>query len=95
MERTNKPGFARMFYVSNEWHKCRSAYLKYQPLCERCGMPAQHVHHKQRITPQNIKDPAITLAFDNLEALCEECHRQEHKPLKRWRTDEMGHVDLG
>lgn len=35
-------------------------------------------HHKVYITPTNINDPNITLNWDNLEALCQECHNKEH-----------------
>ena len=85
--------FAYKFYVSETWRKCRLAYLQKEPLCERCGNPATQVHHKARLTPDNIRDPAIALNFDNLEALCDRCHQQEHRPI-RWRCDEMGHVEL-
>ena len=52
-------------------------------LCERClekGLivPAVIVHHKTYITPNNITDPNIVLNFDNLEALCKNCHNYEH-----------------
>jgi hypothetical protein len=47
--------------------------------CERCGAAANVVHHKIYITPLNINDPDITLNFDNLEALCHNCHNKEHK----------------
>lgn len=86
-----KEKFAYQFYISNEWRKCRAAYLRKEPLCERCGKPATQVHHKQRLTRESIKDPSIALNFDNLEALCDDCHRLEHHPV-RWRCDEMGHV---
>ena len=86
--------FARMFYVSAEWKACRLAKLTKTPLCERCGKPAEHVHHKIRLTPQNIRDPSISLNPDNLESLCEACHIKEHKPMRRWRCDANGHVEL-
>ena len=86
--------FAYSFYVSWEWKKCRAAYLKKQPLCERCGNPATQVHHKIRLTPANIKEPDTTLNFNNLEALCDSCHQLEHKPTVRWRCDSYGHVEL-
>ena len=89
-----RPGFAYAFYVSAEWKKCRKDYLKKEPLCQRCGQPATQVHHKIRLTPDNIKNPDIALNFDNLEALCEDCHKQEHRPAVRWRCDETGHVEL-
>ena len=86
--------FAYQFYKSWEWQCCRAAYLKKEPLCERCGQPAQQVHHKTKLTPQNIKDPNVALNFENLEALCEDCHKQEHHPTIRWRCDAFGHVEL-
>lgn len=89
-----KESFAYKFYVSREWRKCRAAYLRKEPLCERCGQPATQVHHKNKLTSENISDPAISLSFTNLEALCESCHKQEHKPTIRWRCDAMGHVEL-
>lgn len=90
----NQPRFAHLFYKSNQWKRCRQAYLIKQPLCERCGRPAEQVHHKVRLTPQNIKDPSIALSFDNLEALCFACHQNEHKHSIQWRCDQYGHVEL-
>lgn len=90
----HKPGFAYSFYVSDEWRRCRMAYLKREPLCERCGQPARQVHHKIRLTPANIKDPSVSLNPENLEALCEACHQLEHGPRRRWRCDAVGRVIL-
>lgn len=76
--------FARPFYDSAKWEKCRTAYMsQVNWICERCGNPAALVHHKKYINESNIHDPAITLNFDNLEALCQECHNDEH--VKAWR----------
>ncbi len=36
------------------------------------------VHHRIHLTESNINDPAITLAFNNLELLCHDCHNKEH-----------------
>ena len=47
-------------------------------ICERCGQPAKIVHHKKYITPFNISDPSITLDWNNLECLCQDCHNAEH-----------------
>lgn len=47
-------------------------------ICERCGAPARIVHHRKYITRANINNPAITLNWDNLEALCQDCHNKEH-----------------
>jgi len=40
--------------------------------------PAEIVHHKIELTPDNIDNPKITLGFDNLEAVCRECHSSIH-----------------
>ena len=47
-------------------------------LCRKCGAPATDVHHVVRLTPDNIDDPKITLNPDNLESLCDTCHKAEH-----------------
>lgn len=92
-------GFAYEFYVSDVWRKCRRAYLeKVGGLCERCKArgiirKADHVHHRERLTRKNINDPSISLSWENLEALCEDCHREEHHPT-RWRCDADGRIDL-
>lgn len=67
-------------------------------LCEKClkiGLltPAVHVHHKVWLTPENISDPSITLCWDNLEALCEECHQEVHtQSEKRWTVGKDGTI---
>lgn len=67
------------FYKSTRWLKARAAYLESQNhVCERCGGPATIVHHKRYITPENVNDPSVTLSFDNLEAVCQDCHNTEH-----------------
>ena len=87
------------FYTTRAWRKCREAFLKSKGgICEVCfskGLiePAVHVHHKTVITPENLDNPQITLNHDNLMALCEECHAEQHR-TKRWRCDAAGHVSL-
>ncbi len=71
--------YAAAFYKSNEWIKCRDSFMNSKHyICERCGGLAKICHHKTYITPQNINDPNITLNWDNLEALCQDCHTREH-----------------
>jgi 5-methylcytosine-specific restriction endonuclease McrA len=61
------------------WKKCRNNYFQSKyGLCERCAAPGKIVHHKKYITPDNINDPNITLNWDNLELVCQECHNKEH-----------------
>ena len=52
------------------------------------------MHHKIRLTPENINNPEIALNWENLELLCEACHHEEHKNGIRWRADGEGHVIL-
>ena len=84
------------FYQSRLWQECRESYLITQNyICERCGEIAKIVHHKTLLTPENTHDPHITLAHENLEALCQTCHNAEHhgKPkAQRYAFDEAGNV---
>ena len=74
----------RQFYNSIAWHRCREIYAKKKKyLCERClakGIVREgtQVHHKKRLTLENINNSSITLNEDNLELLCRECHETEH-----------------
>ena len=75
--------YAQKFYNSKRWTQFRQMYLSEHPYCERCAqagllVPAEHVHHIKYITPENINDPHITLSADNVEALCQPCHNNEH-----------------
>ncbi len=93
--------YAKDFYFSPAWRSCRESYLKKVgglcELCERQGRitPAEIVHHKIPITPENISDPSITLSFNNLQALCRDHHAEVHKkdfPERRYTIDEYGRV---
>lgn len=94
-------GFAHRFYVSQAWIKCRRAYaVSVGGLCERCYaagriVPGTQVHHKIRLTPKNLSNPEISLNWNNLELLCDDCHQEEHKSGIRWRADsKTGHFPL-
>ena len=87
------------FYRSKEWIRCKEAYLnKVNHLCERClakGLivPARIVHHREHLNEFNIQDAAVALNFDNLEALCQDCHNKEHfgnNEKRRWKINESG-----
>jgi 5-methylcytosine-specific restriction endonuclease McrA len=72
--------FAKSFYKSKRWQKCRDAFMESKHyICERCGRPAVIAHHRKYITPENINDPNIALSWDNLECLCNACHEAEHR----------------
>ena len=71
--------FAKAFYKSKAWLKCRAAYIQSVfGLCEKCGRPGWIVHHKIKLTPGNINDPNVTLNWEKLEYLCQDCHNREH-----------------
>ena len=76
--------FAKKFYHTQAWKKCRAAYIKsVGGLCERClakglHVPGTEVHHKIRLTVDNVNDPAVALNWSNLELLCKDCHLAEH-----------------
>ena len=81
--------FAKNFYNSTAWKKCRTEYAKKMGyLCEECFkngklVPGEIVHHKIKLTPFNINNPSITLSFKNLELLCRECHAIKHSIKKK------------
>ena len=98
--RQEAPEAQRSFYHSKVWQRCRSEYLaSVGNLCERCESkgiikPARFVHHKIYITPDNIRDASILLSFDNLEALCFDCHNSEHfASKKRYKVGELGKIE--
>ena len=91
--------FATTFYSSQAWKDCRAAYLAHVGgLCEDClavgrFTPAEIVHHIEPLTPENITSAHVALGFDNLRAVCRECHAREHgAKLKRYKLDELGRV---
>lgn len=88
--------YAKDFYNSSAWKKTRMAYISSKfYICEECGKPAEMVHHIVPITPKNISDPKITLSFENLMALCNECHSRKHKAAeidRRYFFDDDGRI---
>ena len=76
--------FAKAFYRSKQWIKCRKAYIAHRRaidggLCETCHeSPGYIVHHKIELTPENINDPEIALGFGNLKYDCHVCHNKEN-----------------
>jgi 5-methylcytosine-specific restriction endonuclease McrA len=71
--------WAEWFYKSKAWTDCRDAYfISQHGICERCPGAGKTVHHKIVLTPENINDPSITLNWEHLELLCQDCHNKEH-----------------
>ena len=57
--------FADDFYISKAWIRCARGYRNaVGGLCERCRakskiVPAEEVHHKIKLTPENINRPDL------------------------------------
>ncbi len=56
----------------SRWTRLRAWFLAQHPLCNRCGDPANEVHHKHE-----LRQGGARLDPDNLEALCKSCHSKE------------------
>lgn len=76
--------FAKAFYNSSRWKKCRVVYIKHRKsvdggMCETChDRPGYIVHHKIELNSDNINDPDIALGFSNLKYDCHVCHQKEN-----------------
>lgn len=90
--------FAKPFYRSKEWEKVRQYVIRRDKyLCQKCGSPAEEVHHKIHLSPENINDPEIALSPDNLVSLCRDCHFREHSNKRtavaeEYEFDENGFI---
>lgn len=69
------------FYISSIWKSTKREVLKEQNHeCQRCKLikkiytKATTVHHKKYVR----KYPRLALTKSNLEAICEQCHYDEH-----------------
>lgn len=71
---------AHPFYSTAKWKACRRAYMtKCHYICERCGRPADVVHHKKPLCGTDYYDnPEKCFGEGNLECLCHNCHNKEH-----------------
>lgn len=83
------------------WKSCRDAYmLSVNGLCEDClargiAEPAEIVHHVIHLDDALANDPQTALSFDNLRAVCRECHGREHRREAfggRYRLDKFGNL---
>ena len=87
--------FAKGFYQSKEWLDTRQAYAASVGwLCEDClakGLytPGKVVHHVTPLTPQNIRNPAVALSWNNLRLVCQGCHAAEHRQKSGRRYEVM------
>lgn len=76
--------FSKAFYNSKLWQDTREYIMQRDVyLCRICGAPAEEVHHIEHLTPENIKDPQVTVNPKNLISLCKDCHFTQHGGDKR------------
>lgn len=72
--------WAKAFYNSSKWRKCRDAYIQYRMLidggiCEECKEePGYIVHHEVILDSENIRDPEIALNHKRMKYVCKKCH---------------------
>lgn len=72
------------FYNSADWKLLKNKKMQdEQYRCERCGKLAVEVHHKKPI--QTDKGWILRLVYDNLEALCLDCHNYRHNRFQKRR----------
>ena len=92
--------FAKGFYASAAWRRCRAAYIRHRQaidggMCEQCGEQLGYiVHHLVELTPSNINDSSITLAWSNLQFVCKDCHDKAHGYCGRSLTGERRRVSF-
>lgn len=94
--------FAESFYKSRAWQRNRAAYAKsVSGLCEDCLdlgeiVPGDIVHHMVELTPENINDPQIAMAWSNLRLCCRDHHRLRHKSRggRRYTVEPGGNIRL-
>lgn len=72
-------------YQTQRWQKLRLFYLSEHPLCEICEengiiKDAIDVHHKVSFVGKGEDTPFYAFNYNNLQALCKECHQKEHNP---------------
>ncbi len=89
-----KPKVLHNFYKSPAWLAARELKIvSVNSLCERCGQIGIEVHHKERLSFDNVYDSSVSLNQDNLELLCRDCHNKEHKRFsKEVRFDKDGNL---
>ena len=84
-------GKLHLFYISAVWRRTRERALKQQHYeCQRCKVKGRYeratvAHHRQYLR----RRPDLALDLDNLEALCDQCHYEEHhKNGNKYANDE-------
>jgi len=73
------------FYASRRWRELREVLIiQRHGRCDRCGKDCSAdtseliAHHKEHLTDETLKDPAVAVNPDNIEILCQKCHALQH-----------------
>ena len=77
-------------YQNKEWRKLREVYIHEHPICQDClakgkVTPAQDIHHIKSPFQNGEINYGLLLDYDNLVALCKDCHGNRH-------AAEQGHI---
>lgn len=85
-----------LFYSSKEWRQLRYMVLKhYGGACMLCGRTSRHhgvVIHVDHIKPR-ARCPDLSLRFDNLQVLCEDCNLGKMTQFDDWRPPSQEEVE--
>ena len=81
MNYIDRRNLLKEFYQSKAWKSVREIALKRDNyICQKCKIrPAELVHHKIHLNPQNVYDNSIALDLNNLISVCASCHAELHK----------------
>lgn len=77
-------------YNNRAWRKMRDTYMHEHPCCEKClekgkVKPAEDIHHKVSPFKGGEVNYNLLLDYDNLMAVCKECHGEIH-------AEQQGHI---
>jgi 5-methylcytosine-specific restriction protein A len=75
------------FYNTQKWRDLRKTYMMEHPLCESCLakgkiVPAEDIHHKKSFIQDGEIKWELGYDYNNLMALCKDCHGQLHQEEK-------------
>lgn len=85
-----------LVYNTTKWRKLRKLKLSENPICECCNREfSHHVHHIREILEDRDREGILKRGFDydNLSAVCEECHRNIHE-MKKYSSFEVELLEL-
>lgn len=83
-------------YNCEKWKKVRKLKrIEANGFCERCMEEGRFtagkiVHHKEPITDKNYMDDDLMYGLDNLQFVCDDCHKEIHGNPDDYYFDEDG-----